>query len=74
MEVIYDLDVQTADLCRELGIKLIRAAPVGTHPRFVQMIRELIQERIDPAAPRLALGDHGPSPDTCPPECCRLAR
>jgi ferrochelatase len=74
MEVVYDLDVQTAALCRELGINMVRAAPVGTHPRFVRMIRELIQERIEPTAPRLALGDLGPSPDTCPPECCRPAR
>jgi ferrochelatase len=71
MEVIYDLDVETAGVCRELGIHMVRAAPVGTHPRFVRMIRELIQERIDPQAPRLALGDLGPSPNVCPPECCR---
>lgn len=70
MEVIYDLDVETAAVCRELGINMVRAAPVGSHPRFVRMIRELIQERIDPQAPRLALGDFGPSPDNCPPECC----
>ena len=71
MEVIYDLDVETAGLCGELGINMVRSAPVGTHPRFVQMIRELIQERVDPHAPRLALGTLGASPDSCPADCCR---
>lgn len=73
MEVVYDLDVEAADLCEELGMHMVRAAPVGSHPRFVRMIRELIQERIDPQAPRLFLGDLGPSPDVCPTQCCRFA-
>ena len=46
-----------------------RAATVGVHPKFVSMIRDLILERTD-GAPRLALGDHGPSPDDCPVDCC----
>lgn len=71
MEVIYDLDVEVQGLCDELGINLVRSSPVGTHPRFVQMIRELILERIDPQAPRLALGSDGPWPDDCPGDCCR---
>jgi len=71
MEVIYDLDIEAAQVCSELEINMVRAAPVGTHPRFVQMIRELILERIDPNAPRLALGTRGPSPDVCDPGCCR---
>ena len=71
MEVIYDLDVEASALCLELGITMVRAATVGTHPRYVQMIRELILERIDPNAPRLALGTLGPSPDICPADCCR---
>jgi ferrochelatase len=73
MEVVYDLDVEVAELCQSLGINFVRAAVVNTHPRFVQMIRELVLERIDPATPRLALGSHGPSPDNCPAGCC-LAR
>lgn len=71
MEVIYDLDVETAGLCEELGFEYHRAGTVGVHPRFVRMIRELILERLDPHAPRLALGHLGPSPDECPPDCCR---
>lgn len=70
MEVAYDLDVEVANLCQGLGVRYIRAATVGTHPRFVRMIRELILERMNPGTPRLALGDLGPSPDRCPETCC----
>ena len=73
MEVIFDLDVEVAGLCEQLGLNLVRSAVVGCHPRFVTMIRELIQERIDPTPTRLALGNCGPSPDLCPPDCCRPA-
>ncbi len=70
MEIVFDLDTQAAGLCAELGLKMVRAETVGTHPRFIQMIRELIEERLDPGQPRLALGTMGPVPDTCPADCC----
>ncbi len=70
MEVVYDLDVEVRELCDELGIKMVRAPVVGNQPRFVRMIRELIVERVDPSAPRLALGSFGPWPDRCPVDCC----
>ena len=57
-------------VCEEFGLNMVRAAVVGCHPRFVQMICELIRERIDPAATRLAVGAYGPFPDQCPPDCC----
>jgi ferrochelatase len=70
MEVIYDLDVEAAGLCDELGLGMVRSAVVGTHPRFVRMIRELVAERLDENPTRLALGDDGPWPDVCPAGCC----
>jgi ferrochelatase len=70
VEVLYDLDVEAAELADELGMTLVRAGTPGTHPAFVAMIRELIQERLDPDAPRRALGRFGPSHDTCAPTCC----
>jgi len=73
MEVVYDLDVEAAALCDELGLRMVRAGTVGCHPRFVQMIRELVVERLDPSAPRPALGDCGPWPDVCPDGCCQTA-
>ena len=71
MEVIYDLDVEAAGLCQQLGMNLVRSAVVGCHPRFVAMIRELVQERLSESVERLCLGDLGPSPDCCSPNCCR---
>lgn len=70
MEVLYDLDTEAADVARQLGINLVRAATVGTHPRFVSMIRELIVERTQPGSERRALGTQGPSHDVCPVACC----
>ena len=71
LEVVYDLDVEVRGLCEQLGVNVVRAAVVGSHPRFVRMIRELILEQFDPQAPRLALGPEGPWPDRCPEDCCR---
>ena len=70
LEVVYDLDVEVRALCDELGMHMERTPVLGSHPRFVGMIRELILERIDPTAPRLALGSEGPSADACPADCC----
>jgi ferrochelatase len=70
MEIVYSLDVVARAVCEEYGLKMIRAAMVASHTRFVEMVGELIQERLDPAAPRLALGGYGPFPDRCPPDCC----
>ncbi|HEX6185840.1 MAG TPA: ferrochelatase, partial [Pyrinomonadaceae bacterium] len=70
MEVLYDLDTEAHALAGELGVNMVRAATVGTHPEFVRMIRELIQERLDPLLPRRALGAYPPSHDVCPVDCC----
>jgi ferrochelatase len=70
MEVKYDLDTEARQLAAELGLNMIRAATVGTHPDFIKMIRELIIERLDPRAERRALGTRGASHDVCPADCC----
>jgi ferrochelatase len=70
MEVLYDLDTEARALAGELGLNMLRAATVGTHTDFVRMIRELIVERVDGAAPRRALGTFPPSHDVCPADCC----
>jgi protoporphyrin/coproporphyrin ferrochelatase len=69
MEVIYDLDVEAKDTAERLGLPFARAATVGTDPRFVRMIRELILERTEDA-PARALGTRGPNHDACPVDCC----
>jgi len=74
MEVLYDLDTEAAQICREIGLNMVRAATVGVHPRFVAMIRELIVERITAATNRPADGKFGPSHDVCPVDCCLSGR
>jgi ferrochelatase len=68
MEIVYDLDVEVRRLCEELDLNLVRTGVVGSHRRFVQMIRELVLERTEPNPTRRALGAHGPAADFCAPE------
>jgi len=72
MEILFDLDTEAGELCGKLGLRMVRAETVGTHPRFIRMIRELICERIDDNQSRLALGVLGPRPDICPSDCCPM--
>jgi protoporphyrin/coproporphyrin ferrochelatase len=69
MEVVFDLDVEAAQVAGRLGLPLARAATPGTDPRFVAMIAELVAERQDGLQPR-ALGDFGPALGTCGSGCC----
>ncbi len=70
MEVMYDLDYEARAVSDSLGLSMVRAGTVGTHPQFVSMIRELIEERLGLRTERRALGSHGPSHDVCPIDCC----
>ena len=73
LEVLYDLDVEAAAVCRKVGLNMVRARTAATHPRFVRMVRELVVERIENAADRASLGDLGPGHDVCPDDCCTYA-
>ena len=46
VEVLYDLDVEAARVAREAGVTMVRAATVGEHPRFIEMIAALVCERM----------------------------
>lgn len=70
MEVLYDLDTEAMELAHELSIRLARAGTAGTHPAFIRMIRELIEERMAPGAPKKAIGLFGANHDVCPANCC----
>ena len=78
MEVKFDLDTEAVATARRLGLPVARAATVGTDPRFVTAVRELVLERAavvrgeEPQRP--ALGELGPSHDLCPAGCCPNAR
>jgi len=62
MEVKFDLDTQARELAESLGLHMVRAATVGTHPKFVGMIRELIEARLK--------GTHEAWPWPCTATCC----
>jgi ferrochelatase len=70
MEVLYDLDTEARELANGLGMKMVRADTVGTHPAFISMIGALILERLDASQPKLAIGMCGPNHDLCPADCC----
>jgi len=70
MEIMFDLDTEAIEKAEELGMKMVRVPTVGTHPDFVTMIRQLIQERMTANPERLALGERGPNHDVCPLNCC----
>ena len=74
IEVLYDLDDEAAKLSQELGLTMVRAGTVGTHPKFVSMIGDLIAERLatesGSVCDRSAIGTCGPNHDVCPTDCC----
>lgn len=55
VEVLWDLDHDARLVAEERGIPMARAGTVGTHPKFVAMIRELAIEG---------------RAQVCPAECC----
>jgi ferrochelatase len=61
MEVIYDLDFEAANLAKERGIEFVRAATVGTHPRFVAGLIELVRDAMSKGVV------------LCAPDCCQRA-
>jgi len=71
MEVLFDLDHEAAQRAADLGLGFQRAPTAGIHPRFVTMIRELIEERMTADPVRPALSKAGPLPDICPLHCCQ---
>ncbi|MGY1784831.1 ferrochelatase [Geodermatophilus sp. SYSU D00698] len=66
LEVIWDLDNEAEETAGELGLAFVRAATAGTHPAFVAMVRELLQERRAGGEPRLGTN--------CPAACCFVRR
>jgi ferrochelatase len=56
MEVLYDLDTEARAICEQRGLRMVRAATVGTHPAIIQMIAELAEQE-HPA---------------CHPACCAI--
>ncbi len=55
MEVMYDLDTEAHETCRELGLQMRRIPTVGTDPQFIAMIRQYVEN---------------PQPPLCTATCC----
>jgi ferrochelatase len=58
MEVLYDLDTEARAICEELGVKMVRAGTVGSHPAIIEMIAQMVEQ------------DHG----ICEATCCPTPR
>ena len=63
MEVVWDLDVEARREAERLGLTLVRAETANAHPRFVAMVRELVEEAMTRERP-----------DECAPGCCPAPR
>lgn len=50
MEVLYDLDTEARAICDQLGVKMVRAGTVGTHPAMIEMIAEMVVQDQAPCA------------------------
>ena len=69
MEILFDLDEEARGVSAEIGLNMVRASTVGTHPQFVAMLRKLIVERMTDGE-KQAIGQFGPNHDVCPIDCC----
>lgn len=46
IEVLYDLDRQAAEVCREVGLEMARAEAVNDDPRFLDMMADVVLKTI----------------------------
>jgi ferrochelatase len=52
VEILYDLDIEAKRIATDHGVVIRRAACPNDHPTFIQMIAEVIEERIRDAQDR----------------------
>ncbi len=45
VEVLYDLDIEAAETAEACGIDFIRAGTVGAHPKFINMLADVVYEK-----------------------------
>jgi ferrochelatase len=70
VEVRYDLDTEAAATAGREGVRFARTGTVASSWSFVEMVRELVEER-EEGLVRVTMGVDGPSHDVCPISCCR---
>jgi ferrochelatase len=42
VEVLFDLDIEAAEICREIGLPMARAESVNDHPQFLDMMADVV--------------------------------
>ena len=52
IEVLYDLDREAADVCREIGLPMTRAAAVNDDPVFLDMMADIVLRTVVPSTGR----------------------
>jgi len=74
MEVLFDLDLEARDHAAEIGLEYVRASTPGNDPRMIEMIVELIRERLEDWPERRTIGRLPPKHDVCPENCCQAMK
>ncbi|HEY7499023.1 MAG TPA: ferrochelatase [Vicinamibacterales bacterium] len=46
VEVLYDLDIEAADVCREIGLPMSRAQAINDHPLFLDALADMVMRVI----------------------------
>ena len=46
VEVLYDLDFEAAQTCRDLGLNMVRAGTVNDHPAFIRALADLVGRKV----------------------------
>ena len=46
VEVLYDLDIEAAEVAREVGVRFERAPTVGDHPLFIAMMASIVSAHV----------------------------
>jgi ferrochelatase len=52
IEVLYDLDREAADVCRDIGLPMTRAAAVNDDPLFLDMMTDIVLRTVAPSTAR----------------------
>ena len=70
MEVLFDLDLEARDHAAEIGMNYVRASTPGNDPKMVELVVELIRERLEDWPERRTIGRLPAKHDVCPANCC----
>jgi ferrochelatase len=47
VEVLYDLDVEAAQVCGDIGLPMTRAAAVNDHPAYLDTMTEAVMKVLE---------------------------